>query len=44
MNILIDAESYEKELQKKAVERGKHEGLDKHDKLKDKNYAYYNKF
>ena len=42
--ILIEAEGYEKELKKKAIERGKHEGIDKHEKLKDPNYAYHNKF
>ena len=35
---------YEKELQKKAIERGKHEGLDKDKKYLDKSYAYYGKF
>lgn len=40
----MEAEGYEKDLQKKAIERGKHEGIDKHDKLKDPSYAYYNKF
>lgn len=43
-NELMEAEGYEKDLQKKAIERGKHEGIDKHDKLKDPSYAYYNKF
>jgi hypothetical protein len=42
--ILIEAESYEKDLKKKAIERGKHEGIDKHEKLKDPNYAFHNKF
>lgn len=42
--ILIKAEGYEMELKKKAVERGKHEGIDKHEKLKDPNYAFHNKF
>ena len=26
------------------MERGKHEGIDKHEKLKDPSYNYYNKF
>jgi len=42
--ILDQAEIYEENLKKKAIERGKFEGLDKHDRLKDPNDAYYNKF
>ncbi len=40
----MEQEGLEKELLKKAIERGKHEGIDKHEKLKDVNYAFYNKF
>lgn len=40
----MEAESFEKELIKKAIERGKNEGLDKDQRYLDKNYAYHNKF
>lgn len=40
----MESEHYEKEVIKKALERGKHEGLDKEDKMKDPNYAFYGKF
>lgn len=40
----MEAEHYEKELIKKALERGKYEGLDKEEKMKDPNYAFYGKF
>lgn len=35
---------FEEDLKKKAIERGKHEGLDKDVRLKDPTYAYHNKF
>ena len=41
---MTEFEKYEEDLKKKAIERGKHEGIDKHEKLKDPSYAYYNKF
>lgn len=42
--ILASAGKYEGDLKKKAIERGKHEGLDKDPRLKDPSYAYYGKF
>lgn len=40
----MEAEHYEKEVVKKALERGKHEGLDKEPKMKDPKYDFYGKF
>lgn len=40
----MEAESYEDNLKGKAIERGKHEGLDKHERLKDPSDPYYDKF
>lgn len=42
--ILMEAEHYEKDVIKKALERGKHEGLDKEENMKKPNYAFYGKF
>ena len=36
--------AYETDLKKKAIERGKVEGLDKDKRLKDKSYHHYNRF
>jgi hypothetical protein len=36
--------NYEEDLKKKAIERGKHEGLDKHERLKVPGDPYYDKF
>jgi E3 ubiquitin-protein ligase MYCBP2 len=36
--------NYEEELKKKAIERGKHEGLDKYERLKIQGDPYYDKF
>jgi hypothetical protein len=41
---MIEAERYEEDLRKKAIERGKHEGLDKHERLKKPDDPFYNKF
>jgi hypothetical protein len=38
------AEDYEEDLRKKAIERGKHEGIDKHERLKDRNDRFHNNF
>ena len=43
-NLLMEAENYEENLKKKAIERGKHEGLDKHDRIKNPDDPYFNKF
>ena len=40
----INHTEVEEDLKKKAIERGKHEGLDKDVRLKDPTYAYHNKF
>lgn len=41
---LVKAEEYESKLKAKAIERGKHEGLDKHERLKKQSDHYFNKF
>ena len=43
-SILEWADKYESELKKKAIERGRHEGLHKDSKYLDPSYAYHNKF
>ena len=44
MDELIELESYERDVKKKALERGKFEDLDKDPKMKDPHYHFYNKF
>jgi hypothetical protein len=44
MNELVELESYEQEVKKKALERGKFEDLHKDPKMADKNYHFYGKF
>ena len=41
---MIEAENYEYELKKKAIERGKYEGIDKNERLKNPADPYYDKF
>ena len=41
---MSESEKYETDLKKKAIERGKHEGLDKDKNYNDPSYAYYKKF
>lgn len=37
-----EAENFEEDLRKKALERGKHEAIDKHERLRDVNDRFYN--
>ena len=39
-----DADKYEEDLKKKAIERGRHEGLHTNKNYLDPTYTYHNKF
>ena len=41
---MVEQESYEEDLRKKAIERGKYEGLDKNERLKNPGDLYYEKY
>jgi hypothetical protein len=44
MELMAESESFESELKKKAFERGKYEGLDKNERLRNPNDRFFNKY
>lgn len=42
MTLVDQMQAIEQEIMKKSLERAKHEGLDKHPRLKDPAFIYYN--
>jgi hypothetical protein len=43
-DLMKKAEDYEEDMKKKAVERGKHEGIDKDERLRKQGDRFYNNF